>query len=94
MAEASLLAVTGTIITLLLSGNIFFIKRLVDKIDLASKAQEAHSSQVSKLSQCVDGIANQLREIKIDIKELRRIEIEVAVLKAQKQQNKPIQMNG
>lgn len=93
MAEASLLAVAGTVITLLLSGNIFFIKRLVDKIDLTSKTQEAHSFQVSKLSQCVDGVANQLREIKIDIKELRRIEIEVAVLKAH-QQHKPLQEDG
>lgn len=97
MVEANVIALAGSVIALLLSGNLFFIKRLVDKIDLTSKAQEAYSTEVSNLSQCVAGVSNQLREIKLDIKELRRIEIEVAVLKAQQQQqqqNKPIHENG
>lgn len=78
-----ILAVSGTIITLLLSGNIFFIKRLVDKLERTASAHETTSGEVSQLTVAVSGMGDKLREIKADIKELRRIEIDVAVLRAQ-----------
>ncbi len=56
---------------LLLSGNIFFVKRLVEKVE-----------SLSQLPRDVNAIGNQLRELKADIKDLRKIEIEVAVMKS------------
>lgn len=80
LSDAGLISILGGAVTLLLAGNLYFIKRLVDKLELTS-------AQGLQVSQTVNGIGNQLREIKADIKDLRRIEIEVAVLKAQT--NKP-----
>lgn len=57
-----------TVITILLAGNAYFIKRLIDKIDIAAEQAKSASIAVS--------------EIKADIKELRRLEIDVAVMKS------------
>lgn len=86
------IAVTGFVISLLLGTNAFFIKRLVDKIDHTSRAGDQTSISVTQLTQTVNSIGNQLREIKSDIKDLRRVEIEVAILKAQL--NNPSQNDG
>lgn len=70
-----LFAVGGTMISLLLAGNIFFIKRLIDRID----------STGEKASAALRGVEDQARtliEIKTEIKEMRRLEIDVAVLKS------------
>lgn len=61
--------------SLLLAGNLYFVKRLVDKV-------ENNSASNSVLSLSVTGIGTQLNEIKSEIKDLRKIEIEVAVLKS------------
>ena len=55
--------------------NIFFIKKLIDKIDTAS-------SRAARALDNIAVIANQLHEIKSEIKELRHVAVEVAVLKA------------
>lgn len=80
--ESNLLPFAGVLITMLLAGNIYFVKRLITKIDETSLVNAKLSSLVSKLSESVGGLGNQLREIKSDIKDLRRLEIEVAVLKS------------
>jgi len=72
------MVVSGSVLTLLLSGNIFFIKRLVDKLEKTATSHEKTSSHVSKLTEAVSGMGDKLREIKADIKELRRIDIDVA----------------
>lgn len=59
---------------LLFAGNIFFIKKLVDKVD------NGHDS-TKRMEQTINGFDSQLKDLKSDIKDLRRIEIEVAVLK-------------
>lgn len=66
--DAHLVGVLGTVITMLLAGNLYFIKRLIDKVDVAADQAKTASSAVS--------------ELKTEIKELRRLEIDVAVMKA------------
>lgn len=75
--------VAGLVISLLLSGNIYFVKRLVEKVEKTGCGHAELNANVNNLSQSVAALGNQLREIKLDIKELRRIEIEVAVLRSQ-----------
>jgi peptidoglycan hydrolase CwlO-like protein len=70
--------------TLLLSGNIYFVKKLVDKIEDTNKQTAKDHSSVTQLFREVSDVSSQLREIKQDIKDLRRIEIDVAVLKNNK----------
>jgi septal ring factor EnvC (AmiA/AmiB activator) len=68
--------------TLLLSGNIYFVKRLVDKIEQTNQQTAKDHSSVTQLFREVSDVSTQLREIKQDLKDLRRIEIDVAVLKS------------
>lgn len=82
MDSTGLITIAGTVLALLLSGNIYFIKRLVDKLDKTATAHDSTNATVGQLGRDVMGLGNQLREIKLDIKELRRIEIEVAVLRS------------
>lgn len=62
------------IASLLFTGNLFFIKKLVDKV-------EANNSFALRMEDAIESFHLQLKDLKIDIKELRRIEIDVAVLK-------------
>lgn len=68
--EPILIALVG----LLFTGNIFFIKKLVDKV-------EDNNSSALRTEDALRNFDYQLKELKQDIKELRRIEIDVAVLK-------------
>jgi hypothetical protein len=54
---------------------LFFIKKLIEKID-------STSGRAAKALDNISSIAVQLQEIKSEIKELRKVAIEVAVLKA------------
>lgn len=83
MVTSLLYPIIGTCILILLSGNAFFIKRLIDKIELTSNAQASTSLNVGHLSDGLAQIGRKLEDIKEDIKDLRRIEIDVAVLKTQ-----------
>lgn len=70
-----LIAGGATVISLLLAGNIYFVKRLIDKIDATSE----------KASEAIRGVKDQgkmLSEIKSELKDLRRLEIDVAVVKS------------
>lgn len=58
---------TGTIISILLFSNIFFIKRLVDKIEDSS----------IKLSKAEDFLI----DVKKDIENLRNLQVDVKVIK-------------
>jgi hypothetical protein len=78
-----MVALTGTLAALLFSGNLYFLKRLVDKLDKTSNSHEETCAQVLTLSQNVNGLVLQVREIKLDVKELRKMEIDVAVLRTQ-----------
>lgn len=73
--NTAFIASVGFIITVLLAGNGYFIKRLVDKVESASVAAIAVNTVVVSM-------ADQLRDIRADLKGLRTIEIDVAVLKA------------
>jgi hypothetical protein len=77
------LAIMGLVFSTLLGGNIFFVKRLVDKIDETVTGHVANSFRLTELSQTVSGMGVEVGEIKTDLKELRKIELDVAVLRAQ-----------
>lgn len=64
-----------TVASILFAGNIFFIRKLVEKVD-------ANNTTSEKTGIILQNFEIQLSEIKSDIKYLKRIEIEVAVLKA------------
>lgn len=81
MEKTAFLSVGWTLLSLLFAGNLFFIKRLVEKIDKTTSTAYVAANEVKTLQGSVDGVANQLREIKSDIKELRNVQIEVAVIK-------------
>lgn len=81
--ENLLLTGGGTLITLLLGGNIYFVKRLVDKIEATATASANASANFTTMNSNVTALASQLREIKTEIKELRSLEIDVAVIKTQ-----------
>lgn len=69
---------------LLFAGNIYFVKRLVDKIEDTNKQTSKDHAAVTQLFKEVERVGTQLRDIQQDIKDLRRIEIDVAVLKSNK----------
>ncbi len=75
MDNTWLLSSLGSVIFLLLAGNLFFIKKLIDKIEqTGTKASDAFRGMESQ--------GQTLMEIKSEIKELRRLEIDVAVMKS------------
>lgn len=71
---STLLSVAGVFVSLLLAGKMFFIKRLIDKIEMSRDLSRDASKRV-------EGISSNLREIKSDVKALRKVEIDVAVMK-------------
>lgn len=88
MITQDIIPVVGVLVTILLSGNIFFIKRLIDKIDLTSNACKTCELEISKLIGIVGAIGEQLRELKSDLRELRQMEIDVAVLRSERKPSK------
>lgn len=84
---STILTIVGGVLTAvtsaLLGGNIFFIKRLIDKIESTSIGNAKNHSSLSKLSGDVNAIGDQMRELRNDVRELRRIEVDIAVLKSQ-----------
>lgn len=71
----ALVSVAGFCFTGVVYVNIFFLKKLIEKIDVAS-------SRAARALDNISVITNQLNDIKIEIKELRHMAVEVAVLKA------------
>lgn len=82
MEPAVLFSIIGTVVGLLMAGNLFFIKKLIDKIEISSVAASAATSQVQALQTLLEEMKNKMAELRDEIKELRRIEIDVAVLKS------------
>lgn len=70
-----MLTVAGFCFSGMVYVNVFFIRKLIDKIDVAS-------SRAARALDNISVIATQLQEIKAEIKELRHVAVEVAVLKA------------
>jgi len=70
-----MLTVAGFCFSGMVYVNVFFIRKLIEKIDVAS-------SRAARALDNISVIANQLHEIKSEIKELRHVAVEVAVLKA------------
>lgn len=78
-----LLGLAGSLVLLLLSGNIYFIKQLVGKIGKTAESAHEALTSITMVSSNVKIISDQLQDIKSEIKDLRRLEIEIAVIKSQ-----------
>jgi hypothetical protein len=83
--------VAGFIGSLLLGANIYFVKRLIDKVERASDGHIVATEKVEKLSKDVNNLGTLFREFKTEIKtdlkqelkDFRRIEIDLGIIKAQ-----------
>jgi len=69
------------IIGILFGGLTFFAKRIVDKVDKIDVNQLLMRGQVDRLSSDLNGIGGKVNGVQNDVKELRKLEIVVAVLK-------------
>ena len=78
----TLLTIGASVIGLLLAGNVFFVKRLVEKIENTEKIATTTAASATAAAASSNAVSNQMREIKAEIKELRRVEIDVAILKS------------
>ncbi len=76
-------ALGGSVVSILLWGNIYFVKKLVEKVENTGEGHEEVKSSVSQLSIKMSEIAAKITDIKQDLKEFRKVEIEVAVIKSQ-----------
>jgi hypothetical protein len=74
MEQTTIVTYLGSAVALLLSGNLYFIKRLVDKVEIT--AESSHSAATT-----AQLVASQMAELKAEVKDLRRVEIDVAILK-------------
>lgn len=79
-------SIGGSLIALLLAGNIYFVKRLIDKTDKTDKTATAALALAKAQDKSMMIIAKRqektLGEIREELKELRHLEIDVAVLKS------------
>lgn len=66
----------------LLAGNLFFIRRLVNKIDKTGVSASQTRASLKLLNATVRGAERELAEIKSELKHVRHIETDVAVLKS------------
>ena len=72
---STLLSVAGVLVSLLLAGNIYFIKRLIDQIETSRDLSRDAFKRAGSVS-------STLKEIKSDVKALHQVQVDVAVLKS------------
>lgn len=82
MDGMNLFGLIATTVGILFAGNIYFVKRLVEKLENTSVEQGKQNATLGKIQTDLNGIGSSLREVKSEIKDLRRVEIEIAVLKS------------
>ena len=79
-----LLSGAGLIISLLFTSNLYFITRLINKLDLlddkVTKTIPAYRSEVSSLAQSVSNMKATVDSILMKLNELAELEAKVAVL--------------
>ncbi len=69
----------GSVFALLLAGNLYFLNKLITKVEGVGAMQ----TTVALVNERINSILNQIKEITTDLKELRKMEIEVAVIREQ-----------
>ena len=73
---------------ILLSGNVYFIKRLLDKIDSACSDVYSTRGSVEKISVILGALKDDFDELKAEVKDeerdLRAMQTDIAVLKHQR----------
>ena len=74
-------------IGVLFAGNLFFLRRLVTRIDESSISASKMDGYVTLLNQNIISLTASIQEIRSDLKDLRKMEVDVAVLRYQLNQN-------
>jgi uncharacterized membrane protein YqhA len=75
-----LVSVAGFLIVTLLAVNAFFVKKLVEKLDETEKAVNHSALQVTALKTNVDAYSVQINDLKTEVRELRKIEVDVKAM--------------
>lgn len=86
-----LVTVVGVIGSMLIGANIYFVKRLIDKVESSSDGFILANASIEKLSRDVNLLGTLFREFKSEMKmeikhelqDFRRIEVDIGILKAQ-----------
>lgn len=63
--------------SLFLAGNVFFLRRLVDKIDDSAQA----ANRITELRNANKSLEKRLERLESELREIRRLEIDIALLK-------------
>lgn len=82
MNDTILFAIGSGLVSILLGGNVYFVKRLIEKIEATAKSATEASFSASNAAVSAQNASSELKDIKSEIKELRRLEIDVAILKS------------
>lgn len=69
------MAIAGSLILLLLAGNAFFVRGLISEIKKANTTSAEAALAIGTLTE-------KINEMKTEVKDLRKLEVEVAVLKS------------
>jgi F0F1-type ATP synthase membrane subunit b/b' len=75
-----LVSVAGFLIVALLTVNAFFVKKLVEKLDETERAVNNSALQVTALKTNVDAYSVQINDLKTEVRELRKIEVDVKAM--------------
>ena len=75
----------GFLFTLLMGGNIFFLKRVMDRIDIAhTKASDAEKS-VEGIEDTIEKFLKEIAGIRQDLREIHKLDKQLSKLEAQLQ---------
>ncbi len=72
----------GAACSLLFACNLFFIRRLIDKIDKTAVSSSQTRGSLKLLTASVRIAGKELEGIKAELKDIRRLETDIAVLKS------------
>lgn len=83
VTSTEVLSICGVIMGFLLSGNIYFIKQVFDKVNATSATQVQQGVVITAIGTSVADIKGDMREFRTDLKSIGKLEKDVAVIQAQ-----------
>ena len=69
------------LLSLLAAGNLYFIKRLVDKIDETDGKLISYQTEIAGLNQHIVNLQERIQELTSSLREITDLQADVAVLK-------------
>lgn len=77
--------IVGSAITALFGVNVFFIKRLVEKIDDTAEIAREAASKAAGFERSIDGFVKEIKGIRKDLREIHELDKQLGRLEAQLQ---------